>query len=162
MKKVIIITGTPGTGKTEIAKELSLLLKKELISVSNFAKNKELLEKYDKKDSTFDVDPLKLSKELAKTIEKSENELIIEGHMSHFLLTKYVEKCIVCRTELPELRKRLEKRSYSEDKIRENLEAEAFETCSIEAREAGHTVFDLDTSGKIKENVKKALKLLNS
>ena len=44
------------------------------------------------------------------------------------------------RNSLKTLKKRLEKRGYSKEKVRENLDAEIFDTCRIEALEAGHNV----------------------
>ena len=42
------------------------------------------------------------------------------------------------KTKLPALKKRLEARKYSEQKVRENLDAEIFDVCQQEALENGH------------------------
>ena len=44
------------------------------------------------------------------------------------------------------LEKRLEKRGYGKEKIRENLDVEIFDTCLTEANEAGHDVVVVDTT----------------
>ena len=58
---------------------------------------------------------------------------------------KYVDKCIITKCDLKELEKRLQKRKYSKEKIRENLDAEIFDTCRVEALEAGHNVEVVNT-----------------
>ena len=64
---IIGITGTPGCGKTFLSKKLfkdlkSKNLKVELINLTSYVKDKKLLESYDSKDKTYDVDVTKLSK----------------------------------------------------------------------------------------------------
>ena len=61
-----------------------------------------------------------------------------------------VDLCIVLTcSNLKELEKRLKKRKYSKAKIRENLDAEIFQTCLMGAKEGGHKVVVVDTSKKI-------------
>ncbi len=153
MKKAIIITGTPGTGKTEIAKEVSLLLKKNLICTTEEAKKASLMQEFDKIRETYPVDVDLLVEHLIKIIKESEEELIIEGHLSHFLPAKYVSLCIVCTTELQTLKKRLLERNYSENKIKDNLDSEIFETCLTESMEENHNIEKIDTSQDIKKTI---------
>jgi len=75
-----------------------------------------------------------------RTLELEEKDVVIDSHLSHYLPKKYVDKCIVTKSSLEELKKRLKKRGYKEGKIRENLDAEIFDICRIEAEEAGHDV----------------------
>ncbi len=44
------------------------------------------------------------------------------------------------------LKKRLEKRPWSEDKVRENVEAEAIDTITIEALDHCNRVYELDVT----------------
>ena len=71
-----------------------------------------------------------------------------------------VDLCIVLTcSNLKELEKRLKKRKYSKAKIRENLDAEIFQTCLMGAKEGGHKVVTWDTSNKLaKEKLLKQIK----
>lgn len=147
--KVIIITGTPGTGKTAIAKKLSLLLRINYIDVNNLITSKKLYSGYDKTRNTKIVPIQPLIRKLSEIILTSENSLIIDSHLSHFLPASLVDLCIVTKCSLKELKKRLEAKKYSQKKVRENLDAEIFDVCLSEANEQGHKILIIDTSRKI-------------
>ena len=136
---VIIVSGTPGTGKTTYSKELSKSKKLKYVDVTKLIKDNKIFEKYDKKMDCVVVDIKKLNNELVKII-KDDKKVIIDSHLSHYLPPKYVDLCIVTKCSLKTLEKRLKKRRYSKEKIRENLDAEIFDTCRIEALEKGHKV----------------------
>ena len=146
LKKALIVTGTPGTGKTSLAKELSLLLHERRVDVTLFVKSEGLSEGYDKARNTLIVSPKRLNKALISLIKGSKGQLIIDSHMSHLLPKKYIELCIVTKCSLKELKKRLEKKGYSAPKVRENLDAEIFDVCLSEAKEKGHRMLVLDTT----------------
>ena len=141
---VIIVTGTPGTGKTKIAKKISNEKKYIYLDVKSLIKKNKLGESYDRKRRTFVVDTKKLNKILIYDyivplkLDKKINGVVIDSHLSHHLPKKYVDLCIVTKCDLKELKKRLDKRSYSKAKVRENLDCEIFDICLNEAREAGH------------------------
>ena len=142
---VIIISGTPGTGKTTLARRLAKELKHKLVDVNKLIKEKSLSEGYDKERKCEIVDTKRLNKELIKLIKK-DKRLVIDSHLSHYLPKKYVDFCIITKCELKELEKRLKRKSYSKAKIREDLDVEIFDTFRIEALEAGHKVVVVDTS----------------
>ena len=54
--------------------------------------------------------------------------------------------CVVCKCDLKVLKKRLEKRKYSKQKIKDNLDAEIFDVCFIDAKKIQKNVLVLDTS----------------
>ena len=71
--KLIAITGTPGTGKSTLAKKLSLLLDYTYLNGLELVKTAKLAEKHDKRRNTAIVDPslfthavLKVRKSLTK------------------------------------------------------------------------------------------------
>ena len=155
--KNIILTGSPGTGKTTIAKLLSKKLKYKYIDVNKLIKEKKLKEKYIKKLDTYEVNTDKLTDELIKIIKKSKG-VVIDSHLSHYIPKKYVNLCIVCKCSLKELKKRLEKRKYSKIKVNENLDSEIFDVCFIEAKEKKHNIITVDTTVEKLNKIIKAIK----
>lgn len=149
---IIIISGTPGTGKTEVAKLIAKKKKLKYIDVNKLIKENKLYEKYDKKLKTYIVNPKKLNSFLIKLIKKEKN-LVIDSHLAHYLPKKYVDLCIITKCDLKILKKRLEKRKYSKEKIRENLDSEIFDVCLREAEEIGHKIKVVDTTKGLK-NIK--------
>ncbi len=145
MVKVICISGSVGTGKTTIAKKISKLLNYEYINIKSFAK-KNKLGSYNKK--VYEIDVKKLNKKLIDLIKKSKKNLIIDGHLSHYLPKKYVDLCIITKCDIKKLKNRLKKRNYSKEKIRENLDVEIFDVCLVEAKEKKHKIIVMDTSKK--------------
>lgn len=162
--KVIIVSGTPGTGKTTIAKNLAKEKNYEYIDVNKIIEiynNKyKIISGYDKKRNTKIIDTDNLNKALIEIIKEKKKDkktkgIVIDSHLSHYLPKKYVDLCIITKCELKKLKKRLEKRGYSKHKIRENLDAEIFDVCRMEALELGHNVRVIDTTNK-KSKKKKA------
>ena len=146
--KTIIVSGTPGTGKTELAKALARKLNYKYVDVNKLIKDNNLSDGYDKKKECEIVDTEKLSKFLIDIIKNSKESLVIDSHLAHYLPKKYIDLCIITKCGLKELKKRLEKRKYSKEKIRENLDSEIFDICLNEAIEKGHTILIIDTTGK--------------
>ncbi|HLC86573.1 MAG TPA: adenylate kinase family protein [Candidatus Nanoarchaeia archaeon] len=156
--KTICVTGSVASGKTTIAKELSKKLKYKYIDVSELIKENKLQGKYIKKLDTHEVDAEKLNKFLERLIKESKENLIIDSHLSHYLDTKYIDLCIVCKCEIKDLKKRLEAREYSKDKIRENLDAEIFDVCLVEALENKHKIIVVNTSeNNLNKNISKII-----
>lgn len=153
MAEVIIVTGSVGSGKTTISKALAKKLKFTYLDVNTLiSKNPSVVSGYDKKRETKEIDTDKLNAVLLKIINKGKN-LVIDSHLSHYLPAKQVDLCIVCTCDLSILKKRLEKRKYSPLKIKENLEADAFDICLVEAVEAGHNVEVIHTDKDVKEQL---------
>ena len=160
---ILSISGTPGTGKTFLAKKLMKELNYPLLDVKKFIKEKKLSEGHDKKRNTDIIDIKKLNKELIKEIKKVQKEnspegIIIDSHLSHYLPKKQIDLVIITKCNLKILEKRLKSRKYSKLKIRENLDAEIFDTCYTEAKELGHKVIKVDTTKGI--NIKQIIKKL--
>ncbi len=148
--KTLLVTGTPGTGKTTLAKKLSLLLDYAYFDVGLFVKTAKLHSGYDRKRQTYVVDSSRLARQLIKVREKASKEgrkgIIFDSHMSHYLPPEQADLCIVTKCSLKALRKRLQNKGYGPAKVRENLDAEIFDTCLVEAQEAGHKTLVFDTT----------------
>ena len=80
-----------------------------------------------------------------KRIVRIKNGIIIDSHLSHYLPNKYVDLCVVTKCDLKVLEKRLKKKEYSKEKIRENLDTEIFDICLNEAKESNHKIMIVNT-----------------
>ena len=144
----IIITGTPGTGKTTVSDIVSKTLNYSLIHLNDLIIEKHLYNGHDDKKGYKIVDMEALSREINLLLTHVNEQVIIEGHLAHdFEVGELVEYVIVLRARPSVLRKRLNKREWSDSKIQENVEAEALDLCTFEAVEVhGDKVHELDTS----------------
>src|SRR3989338_10149390 len=157
---IIVVTGTPGTGKTTLSKLLGKKLNFYYLDVNNFISKHKLSEGYDRKMQTKIIDVNNLNKKLIneiKSIQKSNKTykygkfkeikgIIIDSHLSHYLPRKYADFCIVTKCGIKELNKRLKKRGYAKNKIQENIQAEIFNVCLEEARKKNHRIIQVDTT----------------
>ena len=117
----IALTGTPGTGKSTVARLLSAS-RYDVISIEELAAEAGALDEIDKTDNARPVDIELLLKYLEESWKSPPEEpVIIDGHLSHYLPTDAV---VVLRCEPEILRTRLEQRNYSETKIIGNVEWE--------------------------------------
>jgi adenylate kinase len=138
----IALTGTPGTGKTTVAR----LLPYPVLDINSLVKG----------GMNLGVDPVRGCLEadmdaLAKHLEAidSEETIVLEGHFAHH----FADWSIVLRLHPSALRLRLLERGYSLEKIRENLEAEALDIILAEAALMCSRVDEIDTTDKSAEQV---------
>jgi adenylate kinase len=149
---ILIVTGTPGTGKTTVARLISALYGFHYLDGNRIISKYHLSEGYDRKRNAKIVDARKFSSAALKEIRiprklsKERAGMVIDSHLSPYLPKKSVAACIVTRCSLKTLEKRLKKRKYPAEKVRENLDAEIFDLCLVEARERGHATIELDTT----------------
>ena len=148
--KTIAVTGIPATGKTTLSKKLAKKLNFLYFDVNKLISKYKLSEGYDKKRKTKIVDINRLNKFLISGIKDFQNKrikgVIIDSHLSHYLPNKYVDLCIVTKCNIKELNKRLKRKKFHKDKIKENLQAEIFDICYNEARDLKHHVIIVDTT----------------
>ena len=130
---VIVITGTPGTGKTTIAKSLaSRLPGSTLIHINDRIKEKKLYTSL-ASDGALVVDMRKLNKEIQAILKENKSKnLILEGHILCDVKVKGAT-VVVLREHLKVLIKRMKKRGYGIGKIKDNVVAEATDYCGINA-----------------------------
>jgi len=138
----IALTGTPGTGKTTVAR----LLPYPVLDINSLVKGGMNLG-VDPVRGCLDADMDALAKHL-NSID-SEETVILEGHFAHH----FADWSIVLRLHPSALRLRLIERGYSEEKIRENLEAEALDVILAEAAEMCSRVDEIDTTDKSADQV---------
>ncbi|TFG28395.1 MAG: AAA family ATPase [Promethearchaeota archaeon] len=152
--KIIIISGTPGTGKTTVSKKIAAIIGAEVISLNEIVISKQFTLEYDKKRDTYIVDFESLHHYILKQIEKLKADmikfLIIEGHFSDFIPDDLIDLAIILRSNPDILYKRLEKRGYKTEKIIENVQAEILGNCVnyMIQKKIKTPILEIDTSNR--------------
>ena len=145
--KVIVVTGTPGVGKTTIANKLSLFTGYEYVNGALLAE--KCYAGYDKARKTHIADVSLFANEVAKVRDRcSKRGIIVDSHLSHNVPADIVDACVVIVCDLPELERRLKKKGFDASKIRENLDAEIFDTILSES-EQHKLIFKFNSSGSL-------------
>jgi adenylate kinase len=156
-KRVILITGTPCTGKTATAKQLATVLPDtQYINLTDYAKTNGLTLGEDKERKTAIINEAKMRRKLAETINASDKaNIIIDGHYASAVTpTKLVSRVFVLRRNPKELKRFMERCGFEGVKLWENLSAEILDVCLIEAAQAQEgKVCELDATGKTVEEV---------
>jgi adenylate kinase len=133
---VLIITGTPGAGKSTVSRKLAQRINAELISIGELVKKEKLYTHKDKKRDTLVADLSKLSKWVKQVIASSTGNVLIEGHYAVDVVHPgWVYRVFVLRRDPEELTKILKNRGYGEEKVKENLAAEILDVCLYNAVE---------------------------
>jgi adenylate kinase len=132
--KVIIISGTPGVGKSTVSKQLSSKLSCGLVSIGDLVKDEGLYTQVDRKRDTLVADMNRISKRMNNVVSGSSGTLIVEGHYAVDVVpVETVRLVFVLRRDPEELRDILGKRGYGDEKIRENVAAEILDVCLYDA-----------------------------
>jgi len=163
-KQVILISGTPCTGKTTTSKALTAKLDAQYINLTDYAKTYGLTLGEDKERKTIIIDEEKMWTKLAETINEAvKAHVIIDGHYAAAVTPKdLVTKVFVLRRNPKELKEFMEKCHFEGVKLWENLSAEILDVCLIEAIQSQPgKVCELDITGKtVEENVNEIMDIL--
>lgn len=145
---VILVGGSPGTGKTKVAKILGSKLSVEVISLGDFADESGCVKTEDRARKTGIINEDCLVDALLDLTDNKSRRMIIEGHYIDLVPSSSVQWVFILRTHPEILRARLSERNYSREKVIENVEAEVIGVCQMDAIDAfGETkVFEIDTS----------------
>jgi adenylate kinase len=161
----VAITGTPGTGKTIVAKMLVDDINKPikaskdkyvLVILNDIAEKKRTYVGFDKLRQSKVVSMAKLRAEVKMVAAKHSN-IVMEGHFSHMLPADIV---VILRCKPEVLEKRLRKKYKWPTKIEENVEAEMMSVILDEAlplHKPG-TVFEIDTTKRTAKQTEKIVK----
>ncbi len=133
-KKVVIIGGVPGSGKTTIAKELSRKLNGLLINVSEYAISRNLILEYDEDRDTYVIDEDSLVRDILSRICSTKyNYIILDTHYGEIFPQDIITLYFILRIDPRVLYERLKKRGWNEKKIKENVLAEILGTITANA-----------------------------
>ncbi|VEL06841.1 unnamed protein product [Protopolystoma xenopodis] len=118
----ILITGTPGTGKSTLASEVSRRTSLNFLSVNDVAAEFELYDGYDDQNECYILDD-------DRVIDQMEPQMysggqIVEYHSCDYFPERWFDAVFVLRTSNEFLYPRLKQRNYSDKKIADLIHCE--------------------------------------
>ena len=156
MGKAVVITGTPGVGKTTLGRLLAEALGAPMIELGRLVVEKGLYVGVDEERDTLVADLEALSREVLVLLSSAPGRVVVVGHYAQAVVPRdLVVRAFVLRRNPYELREVLVSRGYSGRKLYENLQAEILDVCLCEAVEAygPELVYEVDVSGRKPEEV---------
>ena len=130
----ILITGTPGTGKTQTSQLAAEQTGLTHINVGELVKKYECYESHNEEFDTYIVDEDKLCDVMEPLMEKGGN--IVDYHSGEFFPERWFDLVLVLRTDTELLYDRLTDRGYNDKKRGENIECEIMQVVLDDARES--------------------------
>ncbi|WVQ79162.1 hypothetical protein IAT38_001258 [Cryptococcus sp. DSM 104549] len=168
---IVLITGTPGTGKTLhsqlLAAELSddSALPMVHLNIGDIVKEHGFHEGWDEEWGCWVVDEERLLDHLETVVNPEEGPaatgFILDHHDPSLFPERWIDLAVVLTCDNSILHGRLTARNYPEKKITENVTAEIMMTCVNETREsyAEEIVVELksegESDGEVEENVRR-------
>jgi adenylate kinase len=148
LPRVILISGTPGVGKTTIG---NLLESKgfQILRLNELIITEGLYYGYDYTRDSVIIDEDILQIFLSDKLSQFSDIVFIEGHAVELVPFNFVDLIIVLRCNPGILRLRLQSsRGYSKSKIEENVQAEIMDECLLNLQEKFPqiTIIEIDTS----------------
>lgn len=142
-RKVVALTGIPGSGKTTIANALQGKASR-VVHLNDFARDAGLLGDIDQERGSFVVDMDALADRLNDALDATrQGVILVEGHFAHEMDADLV---VLLRCDPLALVERLRARGWAERKVRENVEAEALDVLAGEVLDAGLPAVEVDVT----------------
>lgn len=145
----ILVTGTPGVGKSHLCAKLSEDLKLKYHDISAVAKDQGFVDGHDEEYDCPILDEDKLLDYLEPIMSAGGN--IVEYHSCDFFPERWFDAVFVVTCNNTILHDRLTERNYNPKKLQSNIECEIFQTILEEARDS----YDEDIVFEIKGETEK-------
>ncbi|KAF2811199.1 P-loop containing nucleoside triphosphate hydrolase protein [Mytilinidion resinicola] len=153
----IVVTGTPGVGKTTHAELLARNTGLKHLSINDIVKTEKCHEGWDDELETWIVDEDKLLDTLEDLVAPGGQ--ILDWHACDLFPVRWVDLVVVVRCDSTILYDRLTARGYKGKKLEENMDAEIMQVLLEEARESyeKEIVVELrsDTAEEVEGNVER-------
>lgn len=151
----ILVTGTPGTGKTSTAEMIAEKTGLKHFNVGEFVKVHKCHESYDEEFDTHILDEDKLL-DLMEEIVGKEGGYVVDYHSCELFPERWIDLVLVLTSDTNVLHDRLTERGYNKRKIEENMQCEimmvvsesAFESYPVEMvhKVPSNNVEDIDSN----------------
>ncbi|UMM15729.1 hypothetical protein L5515_013046 [Caenorhabditis briggsae] len=135
-KPNILITGSPGTGKSTLAQQVAEKLGFEFIEISKEVRENNLQGEFDEQYNCHVLDEDKLLDHISDRMDSDDGGIVVDYHGCDLFPERWFDVVVVLRCATEKLYDRLQSRGYSEFKIKENVECEIFGTLLEEAKES--------------------------
>ncbi len=157
MPKIIIVTGTPGVGKTTVGKLLAERLGSEFLSLGDLVKKQRLHKGFDRSARSYIIDEPAVRRMLKGYLkDHREKRIVFETHSFNSILQKtHGMVTVVLRLDPLVLARRLKERNWPKLKIWENVEAELIDLSLYDSLKVlgNRGVYEIDATGKSPGNL---------
>lgn len=150
----ILVTGTPGTGKSTTCEQIAEATQLRHINVGDWVKDQGLHCGWDDEHQSYLLDEDKVCDALEDHLSRGGN--IVDHHSCDFFPERWFDLVLVLQTDNSLLYDRLKQRGYEQEKITENVECEIMHVIIEEARNSyreeivrfleSNTVQDMDSN----------------
>jgi len=146
---VVVISGTPGTGKTTIAKQLASSIDGKYVSIGQYVAKHKLFLGVDRRRKTKIVNLEATRRSLGRHLTASKGWIVVDTHIPEGIVpAKSVRLVTILRCHPRILEARLHTKKWNQTKIRENVLAEILDSCFLAAVKyyGARKVAQIDTS----------------
>ncbi len=153
---IIVVTGTPGLGKTKVSQLLSKRLDALHLDLNRIVREEKLTLGIDEERKSLVADLKRLSGRVQELIKESSKNVIIDGHYaSEVVPPKLVSYVFVLRRDPDLLKVDLERKGFGKQKVSENISAEILGVCLSDALNAYglKRVCEINTTDKCVEGI---------
>lgn len=131
-KPNILITGTPGTGKTTHSELVASEAGLQHVNIGALVREHELYDGYNEEFEAYFVNDDKVNDHLEDIM--AAGGVVVDHHSSDFFPERFFDLVVVLQTDNTLLYDRLKARGYSEKKIQENVQCEIMHVPCEEAQ----------------------------
>ena len=149
----ILVTGTPGVGKSKLSSALALQLGLKVVNVGEFAKENNCLGDWDEEYQSHELEEETLLDLLEELVGKGDGGFVVEHHVPDLFPERWFDLVLVLRCNNTVLYDRLVERAYGGKKLEENVQAEIFQTVLDEAKESYREEIVIELLSEVEEHV---------
>ena len=142
----ILVTGTPGTGKTELSRTVAEKIGFMHLNVGDLVKKYDCHEGKNEDYDSYILDEDKLLDVMEPMLDKG--GCIVDFHTAEIFPERWFELVLVLRAETAVLYDRLSERGYSDKKRSENVECEIMQVVLQEAQDS----YDVSIVNELQSN----------
>jgi adenylate kinase len=149
MGRVVIVTGTPGTGKTTLSRALAKAIGADYINLTEYVSEHKLYSRIDQERRSKVIDLAKTQRALKEELKRRRSLVVIDTHVSAGTVSRSAVKWVlVLRCRPAVLQSRLRNKKWKVSKIKENVLAEIIDSCLVDAIQyyGSRKVIQVDTS----------------